>query len=110
MVLFPSLHVGRPLGFAPEAALEDLGFPREGQVWRWCSCLGLRGSGSTRYSGALEARAAGNTVLWKDLATSIGQYIPVFLPGEPHSLTEKPGRPQYTGLKSPDMTEVTLCA
>ena len=20
----------------------------EGQVWRWCSCLGLRGSGSTR--------------------------------------------------------------
>ena len=24
--LFPPLHVGRPLGFAPEAALEDLGF------------------------------------------------------------------------------------
>ena len=27
MVLFPSLHVGHPLGFAPEAALEDLGLP-----------------------------------------------------------------------------------
>ena len=55
-------HVGRPLGFAPEAALEDLGLPREGQVWRWCSCLGHRGSGSTRYSGEVAARAAGNKV------------------------------------------------
>ena len=63
MVLFPPLHVGRPLEFAPEAALEDLGLPREGQVCRWCSCLGRRGSGSTRYSGELAARAAGNTVL-----------------------------------------------
>ena len=24
--------------------------PSEGQVWRWCSCLGHRDSGSTRYS------------------------------------------------------------
>ena len=31
------------------------------------------------------------------MATSIGQYAPVFLPGEPPSLTEKPGRPQSTG-------------
>ena len=37
--------------------------PCEGQVWRWCSCLGYRGSGSTRYSVGLAARAAGNTVL-----------------------------------------------
>jgi len=37
--------------------------PCEGQVRRWCSCLGFRGSGSTRYSGSLAARAAGNTVL-----------------------------------------------
>ena len=29
-------------------------------------------------------------------ATNIGQYAPVFLPGEP-PLTEKPGRPQSTG-------------
>ena len=33
--------------------------PSEGQVWRWCSCLGC----STRYSGEVAARAAGNIVL-----------------------------------------------
>ena len=27
MALFPPLHVGHPLGFAPEAALEDWGLP-----------------------------------------------------------------------------------
>ena len=37
--------------------------PSEGQVWRWCSCLGHKGSGSTGYSGELVAGAAGNTVL-----------------------------------------------
>jgi len=30
VILFPPLHVGRPLGFAPEAALEDLGLPQGG--------------------------------------------------------------------------------
>ena len=50
-------------GLGPEAALEDLGLPCEGQVWRWCSCLGCRGSGSTRYSEGLAAREAGNIVL-----------------------------------------------
>ena len=34
------------------------------------------------------------------MATSIGQHTPVFLPGEPPSLTEKPGRPQSTGSQS----------
>ena len=37
--------------------------PCEGQVWRLCNCLSHRGSGSTRYSGELSARAAGNIVL-----------------------------------------------
>ena len=37
--------------------------PCEGQVWKWCSCLGCRGSDSTRYSGGLAGRAAGNIVL-----------------------------------------------
>ena len=37
--------------------------PCEGQVGRWCSCLGCRGSGSTSYSEELAARAAGNIVL-----------------------------------------------
>ena len=72
--------------------------PCEGQGWRSCSCLTPKGAGSTRYSGGLAARAAGNTVLQKGMATSIGQYTPVFLPGEP-PLTEKPGRPQSTGLQ-----------
>ena len=35
----------------------------EGQVWRWWSSLGRSSSDSTRYSGELVARAAGNTVL-----------------------------------------------
>ena len=43
--------------------LEYLGLPYEAQVWRWCSCLGCRDSVSTRYSGELAARAAGNIVL-----------------------------------------------
>ena len=30
MVLFPPLHVGCPLGFAPGAALEGLGLPLRG--------------------------------------------------------------------------------
>ena len=34
------------------------------------------------------------------METNIGQYAPVFLPGEPPSLTEKPGRPQSIGLQS----------
>ena len=37
--------------------------PSEGQVWRWCSCLGLRGSGSTRNSEELATRTAGKIVL-----------------------------------------------
>ena len=37
--------------------------PSEGQVWRWYCCLGCRSSGSTRYSGELVAKAAGNIVL-----------------------------------------------
>ena len=41
------------LGFAPVRA----------RCGGRCSCLGRRGSGSTRYSGVLAARAAGNTVL-----------------------------------------------
>ena len=44
------------------------------------------------------------------MATNIGQYIPVFLPGEPPSLIEKPGRPQFTGHKELDTTKETLCA
>ena len=51
------------LGFAPEPNLEVLGLPSEGQVWRRHSCLGGRGPGSTRNSGELVAREAGNMML-----------------------------------------------
>ena len=39
------------------------------------------------------------------MATSIGQYAPVFLPGESPSLTEKPGRPQSTGSQSQTLSK-----
>ena len=43
MVLFPPLHVGRPLGLAPEAALEDLGLPLGGPGVEVVQLLGLQG-------------------------------------------------------------------
>ena len=61
--------------------------------------MGHKGSGSTRYSGELAARAAGNIELLKVMESSIGQYAPAFLPGEPLSLTEQSGRLQATGVQ-----------
>ena len=75
-------------------------------MWEWCSCLGHRGSGCTRYSGELAARAAGNIVLWKGMATSIGQYAPVFLPGESHGQRSLAGYSPW-GLKELDTTGAT---
>ena len=110
MVLLPPLHEGRPLGFAPEAALEDLGLPPEGHAGWWCSCLGRRYSGTTRYSGELAARAAGNTVLQKGMATSTGQYAPVFLPGEPPPWQRSLAGHSLQGHKEADTAEATLRA
>ena len=89
--------MGHSLGFAPEAALEDLVLPLWGQVWKWCSWLCCRGSGSTRYSGELVARAVGNKCsrrVWKPVLANTLQYSWL---ENPPSLTEKPGRPQYAG-------------
>ena len=83
--------------------------PCEGQVWRWCSCLGRRGSGSTRYKRELAAGAAGNIVLQKGMASSIGQYTPVFLPREPHSLKSLVGHSLQGHIES-HTTEMTLRA
>ena len=58
--LFPLLHVDHPLGCPLRLPWRTWVCPC---VWRWCSCLGRRGSSSTRYSGELVARAEGNTVL-----------------------------------------------
>ena len=54
---------GSSTGFAPEAARKTSVCSCEGQVWRWWSSLGRSSSDSTRYSGELVARAAGNIVL-----------------------------------------------
>ena len=43
MVLFPPLHVGRPLRFAPEAALEGLGLPLGGPGVKVVQLFGLQG-------------------------------------------------------------------
>ena len=43
MILFSLLHVGRPLGFAPEAALEDLGLPLGGPGVEAVQLLGSQG-------------------------------------------------------------------
>ena len=59
--------------------------------------LGLQEFWQHQVLRGLVARAEGNIVLYKSMATSIGQYAPVFLPGESPSLTEKPGRSQSTG-------------
>ena len=79
-------------------------------MWRWCSYLGRRGSGSTRYSGELATRAIGSIVLWKGMTTSIGQYASVFLPGEAPLLHRSLTDHNLQGRKELDMTEATLCA
>ena len=43
MVLFALLHVGRPLEFAPDAALEDLGLPLRGPGVEVVQLLGSQG-------------------------------------------------------------------
>ena len=62
-------------GLAPEAVLEVLGLPSDGQEWRWCSWLGHRVSGSTRYSRRLVAEAVGNTVLQEGMATALANML-----------------------------------
>ena len=54
--------MARPLEFAPEAALEDLGLPQRGPGVKVVQLLGLQGFWHARYSGELAARAAGNIV------------------------------------------------
>ena len=54
---------------------------------------GVLAEPGTQGVGGLEARAAGNIVLWKGMATSIGQYFPIILAWRTPSLTEKPGTP-----------------
>ena len=69
-------------GLALEAALEGLGLPLWGPGMEVVQLLGSWVRAAPVLRG-LTAREAGNIVLSKGMATSIGQYTPVFLPGEP---------------------------
>ena len=55
--------MGRPLGFAPEAALEDLGLPLGGPGEEVVQLLGSQGFWQHQVLWGLVARAAGNIVL-----------------------------------------------
>ena len=70
-------------GLAPEAALEGLGSPLLRARCRSGASAWVAGVLASPGTQGLVARAAGNIVLSKGMATSIGQYTPVFLPGEP---------------------------
>ena len=52
-----------PLGFGPEAALEDFSESQSRPGAEVVQLLGSQGSGSTRYSGELAARVVGIIVL-----------------------------------------------
>ena len=54
-------------------------------------------------------RYADDTTLMAESEEELkSQYVPVFLPGAPPSLREKPGRLQSTGSQRVGNTEVTL--
>ena len=63
MVLLLLLHVGHPLGFAPVAALEDLGLPLRGPGMEVVQLLGVQEFWQHQVLGGLAARAAGSVVL-----------------------------------------------
>ena len=62
VVWSPPLPVGRHRGLLQRLSWRTWVCSSEFQVWRWCSCLCCRGPGSTKYSGELVAKAAGNMV------------------------------------------------
>jgi len=72
-----------------------------------CPCEASCGSGAAAWvagvlaapgtQGESAARTAGNIMFQKGMPTSIAHHASVFLPGDPPSLTQKPGRPQSTG-------------
>ena len=67
--------------------------PIEGQVWRWCSCLGGRGPSSTRYSGELAGLGQQEICsrrVWQPVLANTLQYSHL-------EKTEKPSRSQSTG-------------
>ena len=71
--------------------------PCEGQVWRWCTCLGCRDFSHTTYSGEISGL---DSRKYSALEGHGNQYWPIcssILAWRNPSLTENPGRPQSTG-------------
>ena len=60
--------------------------------------MGCRDSGSTRYSGELAARAAGNIVFLMGMEPVLADMLQYSCLENP-TLAENPGRPQSTGLQ-----------
>ena len=63
-------------------------------MWRWCSFLGCRGSGSTRYSGVWRLGKKGikcSRRVWQPVLANMLLYS---------CLENPPGRPQSTGSQS----------
>ena len=97
-------------GLVPEAGLEGLGLPLWGPGVEVVQLLGSQGSGSTRYSGGLAARAAGNTVLWWVWQPVLAKNTPVFLPGVPPLRPRSLAGHSLQGRKEADGTKATLHA
>ena len=83
--------------------------PCEGQEWRWCSCLGHRGSGSTRFSGELVARAAGNTVLQRVWQPVMANSLQCSCLENPPPWQRSLAGHSLQGHKESDRTEEILC-
>ena len=90
VLLFPPLHAGDPLGFAPEAALEDLGV----EVVQSLGLQGLAAPGTQGCwrLGRQDIWCSGR--VWQPVLANMLQYSSWRTP-----LTEKPGRPQSLGLQ-----------
>ena len=111
MVLFPPLHVGHPLGFTPEAALEDLGLP---PVRAKC------GGGATSWVAGVLA-APGTQGSWQlgqqEIQRSRRVWKPVLANMHQYSCLENPlpDREAWQATvcratKSTNTTTVSLCA
>ena len=75
MVLFPPLHVGCPLGFAPEVALEDVGLA----LWG-ARCEGGAAAWVAGVLAALVLRGVGGQGTYRDYSAPEGydnQYGPI---------------------------------
>ena len=109
VVLFPPLHLGRPRGFAPEAALEGLGLPVRRAGVELGRLLGSQGVWQHQVLRGAGGSGAGNVVSGRGWQPGSASTLQCSCLGT-RSLTEKPGRPQATGSQRVGHDEATLRA